>query len=194
MSKKADIKKITITIENCKKCDLYKTRINPVVGYGSIDANILFIGEAPGRNEDLQGKPFVGKAGAILDEMIQSIGLNRDEVFIANIIKCRPPKNRNPLNNEIKACTEYLDKQIKIIKPKIIVPLGNFASKYIFKKFNLKYDKISKIHGNIFQPNTIFGVIKIIPSYHPAAATYNPNIKDILIKDFELIKNSFKYF
>ena len=193
MSKKADMKKISIKIENCKKCDLYKTRINPVIGDGSIDANIFFIGEAPGRNEDLQGKTFVGKAGVILDEMIQLIGLKRDEVFIANIIKCRPPKNRNPLIKEIKACAEHLDKQIKSIKPKIIVPLGNIATNYIFKKFNLKYDKISNIHGHIFQLNTKFGVIKIIPSYHPAAATYNPSIKDILIKDFKLINNSFKY-
>ena len=193
MSKKTDMKKISIAIKNCKKCELYKSRINPVVGDGSTDADMLFIGEAPGRKEDLQGKPFVGKAGTILDELIKSIGLRRNEVFIANIIKCRPPNNRNPLINEIKACTEHLDRQINTIKPKIIVTLGNFASKYIFNKFNLKYDKISNIHGNIFHINSKDGVIKIIPSYHPAAATYNPNLKNILIKDFKLIKNSIKH-
>ena len=182
------MKKITISVENCKKCNLYKTRNKPVVGNGSLDAKILFIGEAPGYNEDLQGKPFVGKAGEILDELLESIGLQRDEVYIANILKCHPTRNRNPLKNEIEACTEHLDKQIKIIQPKIIVPLGNFASSFIFEKFGLKYDKISNIHGKIFQTNTVFGKLTIIPLYHPAVATYNPNTKNILLDDFKVIK------
>ena len=190
MSKKEDMKKIVILVENCKKCNLYKTRNKPVVGNGSLDCKILFIGEAPGRNEDLQGKPFVGKAGEILDELLKSIGLQRSEIFISNILKCRPPYNRNPLKSEIEVCSEHLDKQIKIIQPKIIAPLGNFASSFIFDKFGLRHDKISNIHGKVFQTNTVFGNITIIPLYHPAVVTYNPNTKNILLEDFRVIKRT----
>jgi DNA polymerase len=188
MSKKEVFEKITIYIGKCKKCNLYKTSKRPVIGNGSYDAKILFIGESPGFNEDLQGKPFVGKAGVILNELLESIGLKRNEVYIANILKCRPPNNRNPLKNEILACTEYLDKQINIIQPKIVVPLGNFASSFIFRKFNLTYDKISNIHGKIFKTKTVFSNIKIIPLFHPAVAIYNPKMKQTLIEDFKKLK------
>ena len=190
MSKEEGIKKLMLSVENCRKCDLWKTRKKPVFGEGSIDTDILFIGEAPGYNEDLQGRPFVGKAGKILDELLESIGLHRSDIYIANILKCRPPYNRNPLKTEIDACTEHLDKQIELIQPKIIVPLGNFACSYIFEKFGLKYDKISNVHGKIFQINTIFGNVKIIPMYHPAVATYNPNTKSTLLADFKIIKKA----
>lgn len=189
MSKKEDMEMIVVSVDNCKKCNLYKTRNKPVFGDGSVVTKILFIGEAPGHNEDLQGKPFVGKAGKILDELLGSIGLHRREIYIANILKCRAPNNRNPLQNEIKACKEYLERQIEIIKPEIIVLLGNFASAYIFEKFGLKYDKISSVHGKIFQVNTAFGNIKIIPLYHPAVATYNPRTKQTLLEDFKILKN-----
>ena len=190
MSKEEDIKKLMLSVENCRKCDLWETRKKPVFGEGSIDTDILFVGEAPGYNEDLQGRPFVGKAGKILDEILESIGLHRSDIYIANILKCRPPNNRNPLKTEIDACTEHLDKQIEIIQPKIIVPLGNFACSYIFEKFGLKYDKISNVHGKLFQINTIFGNVKIIPMYHPAVATYNPNTKNTLLADFKIIKKT----
>jgi DNA polymerase len=192
MSKKDDMKHITSFVENCRKCSLWKTRKKPVVGEGSIDADILFVGEAPGYNEDIQGRPFVGKAGKILDKLLESIGLKRNDVYVANILKCRPPDNRNPLKTEIAVCTEYLDKQIEIIQPRIIIPLGNFANSYIFEKFGLKYDKISNIHGKIFQINTLFGDVKIIPMYHPAVATYNLEAKNILLDDFKVIKNTIK--
>ena len=188
MSKEEDMGKITGAVENCRKCNLWKTRKNPVIGDGSLDSEILFVGEAPGYNEDLQGCPFVGKAGKILDELLESVGLQRGDVYIANILKCRPPDNRNPLKTEIESCTEYLNKQIEIIQPKIILPLGNFACSYIFEKFSLKYDKISNVHGKVFQMNTLMGNIKIIPLYHPAVATYNPNTKNTLLEDFKIIK------
>jgi len=190
MSKKQEMKNIADLVKNCKKCDLWKTRTKPVIGEGSEDANIIFIGEAPGYNEDRQGLPFVGKAGGILDQSLDSIGLQRQDVYIANILKCRPPKNRNPLKSEVDLCTGYLNKQIELIQPEVIIPLGNFATSYIFEKFGLKYDKISNVHGRIFQVNTIFGNIKIIPMYHPAVATYNPNTKDILIEDFKSIQTT----
>ena len=190
MSKKQEMEKIVYLVENCKKCDLWKTRNKPVIGDGSENANIFFVGEAPGYNEDIQGIPFVGKAGKILEQLLDSIELKRRDVYIANILKCRPAKNRNPFKNEIKNCTVYLNKQIKIIQPKIIIPLGNFASSFIFKKYGLKFDKINNVHGKIFQVNTVFGDIKIIPMYHPAVATYNPNTKDTLIEDFKSIQTS----
>ena len=188
MEKQELMSKIKESVEKCKKCELSKTRKNPVIGDGSLDSEILFIGEAPGYNEDLQGRPFVGRAGKILDNLLESVGLNRDSVYIANILKCRPPNNRNPQKNEINLCIEYLNKQIEIIQPKIIMPLGSFACSYIFEKYGIKYDKISKIHGKLFQKNTLLGKLRIIPMYHPAVATYNPNIKNQLIKDFSIIK------
>ena len=190
MSKKQEMEKIVYLVENCKKCDLWKTRNKPVIGDGSENANILFVGEAPGYNEDIQGIPFVGKAGKILEQLLDSIELKRRDVYIANILKCRPAKNRNPFKNEIKNRTVYLNKQIKIIQPKIIIPLGNFASSFIFKKYGLKFDKINNVHGKIFQVNTVLGDIKIIPMYHPAVSIYNPNTKDTLTEDFKNIQTS----
>jgi DNA polymerase len=183
-----EIDKIFNLVNECKKCDLWENRTNPVVGDGSYSADVLFIGEAPGFNEDKQGKPFVGRAGKILDELLNTIGLNRKDVFIANILKCRPPSNRNPQKDEIESCTEYLDMQISLINPMVIVPLGNFAGSYIFDKYNLKNDKISNVHGKSYKVNTLFGSIIIFPVFHPAIATYNHNKKSILEKDFLKLK------
>lgn len=188
MTKSKEIEKIKNSIKKCRKCNLFKTRKKPVFGYGSKNADILFIGEAPGYNEDIQGLPFVGRAGKLLNELLESINLKREDVFISNIIKCRPPNNRNPLKSEISQCKDYLEEQIDIIKPKIIVPLGNFASLFVFKKYGLKIDKISKIHGKVFNTNKSFKNLKIIPLFHPAVAIYNPNKKSILINDFKILK------
>jgi DNA polymerase len=177
-------------ISNCKKCDLHKTRTNPVIGEGSPDAGIMFIGEAPGFNEDKQGKPFVGQAGKVFDELLNSINLKREKIYITNILKCRPPNNRNPTQEEIKICSPYLNKQIDIIKPKTICCLGNFATGFIMKKYNLNkgLQGISKIHGKVFNASTLIGIIRIVPLYHPAVATYNANMLKILKKDFEKLK------
>lgn len=176
-------------VKDCKKCDLFKIRTNPVVGDGTYSSDVLFIGEAPGFNEDKEGKPFVGRAGKILDELLNTIGLNRNDIYIANILKCRPPNNRNPQKNEIKKCTEYLDMQISIINPKIIVPLGNFACSYIFEKYGLNHEKISNVHGKSFTVNTLYKSIIVFPIFHPAVVTYNPNKKSILEKDFLKLKD-----
>ena len=190
MSKKDDIEHIFNIVNKCKKCDLHITRKNTVFGEGNLNSSIMFIGEAPGKNEDLSGRPFVGRAGKIFDMLLNSIGLRRNDVYISNVIKCRPPKNRNPLKIEIKMCYEYIDKQIEIIRPKVIVPLGRYAISYIFKKFDLKIDNINKIHGKIFFTNSSFGYIKIIPIYHPAAAIYNKKVKNLLVIDFESINKN----
>lgn len=176
-------------IKRCKKCSLWHTRINAVPGEGSARAKIMLVGEAAGRNEDLQGRPFVGAAGKILDRLLQSIKLKRKNIFISNILHCRPPRNRNPRATEIKACTPYLSKQIQILKPKIICSLGNFATAYILKKFGLKAKAevrgISKLHGKVFKAKNM----KIIPLYHPAAAVYNPHMFKTLLQDFRVLKN-----
>lgn len=192
MNKTEEMETISKQIQTCTSCDLSKTRTNAVVGDGSIHTNILFIGEAPGYNEDKQGKPFVGRAGKILDDLLQHIQLKREEVYIANILKCRPPKNRNPNKNEIQECTQYLDKQFEIIQPKILVLLGNFSYTYIFEKFGITKDKISTDHGKIFTKQTLYGDIYLIPMYHPAVATYNPNKIDILKKDFEELQSIYE--
>jgi DNA polymerase len=185
----SEINHIRQQIENCKNCPLWKTRLNPVAGEGMVTAKVMLIGEAPGKNEDIQGRPFVGRAGKLLDELIQSICKERKEIFITNIVKCRPPKNRNPLKSEIKTCTNYLDKQIKLIHPQIIVPLGNFATSYILKKFGISEGKIGMIHGRTYQMKNNSTDSNIIPMYHPAAAIYNPNLKETLEKDFKKIRN-----
>ncbi|MEA2076359.1 MAG: uracil-DNA glycosylase [Euryarchaeota archaeon] len=189
MRREEELERIEQSIKACKRCELWKTRTNPVVGAGSLSARILFVGEAPGYYEDLKGEPFVGKAGKVLDELLASIGLQRNDVYIANVLKCRPPENRNPATDEIRACTPYLDAQLEIIQPEIIATLGNFSLSYIFDKFGLhsKKDKISKIHGKVITVSTIAGVVKIVPLYHPAVATYNPNMMETLKKDFKVL-------
>ena len=182
-----EIKQLAQDVAGCKKCDLCKTRKNPVVGNGSLNASVMFIGEAPGYHEDMQGVPFVGRAGKIFDELLHSIGLQREEVYVCNILKCRPSDNRNPFDSEIKACTPYLDRQITAIKPKIIGTLGNFATSYVLEKFGLQAEKIGEIHGKTFHIRNLLFESRIIPLYHPAAATYNPNMKSILLDDFKTI-------
>ncbi|MEX0569022.1 MAG: uracil-DNA glycosylase family protein [Candidatus Njordarchaeota archaeon] len=175
-------------IINCKKCNLWKTRNNPVIGEGSRTAHVLFIGEAPGYWEDVKGRPFVGKAGKILDELLKSIDIDREKVYIANVLKCRPSGNRNPSQTEIESCVPYLDRQIEMINPKIIVTLGNFALLYIAGKFGLKQENIGRIHGKTFKIKTLFGDMTVVPLYHPAAAVYNPSLKKTLLEDIGVVK------
>ncbi len=172
-------------VRNCRRCKLWRTRKNPVIGSGDINADIMLIGEAPGRNEDIEGIPFVGAAGEILDELLSSINLNREKVYIANILKCRPPGNRDPSREEIDACTPHLDRQIELIKPKIVVTLGNFATRYTLEKFGFKPESIGRIHGKIFDVKDRNS--KIVPVYHPASALYNPGIKGLMLDDFRVI-------
>ncbi len=188
MDDKINIKNLNKFIKSCDKCDLWKSKTNYVVGNGSENSDIFFIGEAPGYNEDLKGIPFIGKAGKILDYLLHSIEIDRGEVYITNILKCRPPKNRNPMQKEIELCTKYLDKEIELIKPIIISTLGNFSSNFIFNKFKLDFDKISNIHGKIFPINSVNGKLYLIPQYHPAVAVYNSNNINILKEDFKNIK------
>lgn len=159
----------------CTKCDLQYSRKNGVPGEGPVDANIMFIGEGPGFHENEQGLPFVGAAGRYLDELLAGIKLKREEVFIGNVVKCRPPGNRDPLPEELKACSSYLDRQIQAINPKVIVTLGRFS----LGKF-LPNAKISDVHG---QAMWVRGRL-ILPMYHPAAALHQPSLKSVVEDDF----------
>ena len=175
----------------CQKCALAATRINVVFGEGNVSSSLLFIGEAPGATEDETGKPFCGRAGKVLDELLAKVGMKRDDIYIANILKCRPPGNRNPKDEEISACNDNLDQQIGLIKPKVIGCLGNFSTKWVMEKFGLgnKVQGISKIHGQVFIAPIAHGSIKIVPLYHPAVVVYNANTFSALEKDFKMLKN-----
>lgn len=191
------LQKIKDEVVNLKRSPLYKERIKnrvfPVFGEGSDRSKIVFVGEAPGRNEAKTGRPFCGAAGRILDELLASVKMNRKDVYITNIVKDRPPFNRDPLPEEIEIYGPFLDRQIEIIQPKIIATLGRFSMSYIMKKLGLESElkSISQMHGKVFEAVNLSSKIKIIPLYHPAVAIYNRTTKDTLIKDFQVLK-SFK--
>lgn len=174
-------------IVTCSRCRLYDARIKAVPGEGPVPSHLFFIGEAPGRNEDLSGRPFVGRAGAVLNELLSSIGLSRNRVFITSIVKCRPPGNRIPKKDEIEACSGYLDRQIELLSPGIIIPMGQLASGQVFLHFGMPQESIGRIHGRVFQSETTRGHRVIIPVYHPAAMTHNPPIKNAVFNDFNVI-------
>lgn len=176
-SEKAQTLSIVEGVANeCRRCELCEGRTHVVFGDGSPDARVLIVGEAPGKNEDLQGKPFVGAAGKYLDELLGIAGLKREDVYIANVLKCRPPGNRNPKPEEIQACADYLREQTRIISPEYIVTLGNFATKFI-----LRTDTgITRLRGTLQRA----GRFKVFPVFHPAAAIYDRTKQPVLEDDF----------
>jgi uracil-DNA glycosylase len=176
-------------IRICRNCGLWKDANNPVPGEGSLDASVMLIGEAPGEREDLTGRPFVGRAGALLDKLLAGIGLARSEVFIANVVKHRPPGNRDPTGEEIRACSPYLYEQISIIEPDIIVPLGRHATEFVLSHVPGSFGKITDIRGRIIQADIFGHDVRIIPTIHPAAALYNPAYREGLLEDFQTIQN-----
>jgi len=177
---------------SCTKCPLSKTRNNVVFGKGNENADILFIGEAPGAKEDEIGLPFVGRAGKELDKLLHQINLSVEKVYIANILKCRPPKNRDPDKEEIKICTKYLVEQIKIIKPKIIATLGNYSTKFVLSGFDSenmkKIEGIKELHGNPIEIKIKKENFTVIPIYHPSAMMYRPSLREEFEKDFQKMK------
>jgi uracil-DNA glycosylase family 4 len=163
----------------------------PVIGEGSHDARIMFVGEAPGRNEAKTGRPFCGAAGKVLDTLLLHAGIERTSVYITNIVKDRPPENRDPTPQEIEVYGPFLDRQIEIIQPRVICALGRYAMGYIMKKFDLdsKLEPISTAHGKDYGGRASYGDIDIVILYHPCVAVYNPNTIDNLKKDIEVLKN-----
>jgi uracil-DNA glycosylase family 4 len=180
------------------KADLHlkETANNLVFGHGSCHASVFFIGEAPGKNEDLQGLPFIGSAGKILNQLLESISLERADAYITSILKYRPPNNRNPSLKEIISHTPYLIEQIRIIKPKVIVPLGNFATRFVMSGFNVeemsKIAAISKLRGSIKEMAFEDIKFKVIALYHPAAVLYNSSLRKTLEKDFKILDKVLK--
>ncbi|MEX0933876.1 MAG: uracil-DNA glycosylase [Candidatus Paceibacterota bacterium] len=176
---------------NLTESPLYKERVNnkvfPVIGEGSHDAKIMFIGEAPGRNEAATGRPFCGASGKILDELLADVNLVRESVYITNIVKDRPPQNRDPSLNEIELYAPFLDRQIEIIEPQVIATLGRYAMEYVMRRYSLLDDSapISINHGKVFETKMNYGSVKVIPLYHPAVAIYNNKTKETLFEDFK---------
>lgn len=194
MDKTELMKQIKDEVVNFTKSPLYAERVRnkvfPVIGEGSHDAKIMFIGEAPGKNEAEQGRPFCGASGGVLDKLLATVGLERKEVYITNVVKDRPTNNRDPLKSEIDLYSPFLWRQINIIKPEVICTLGRFAMSFVMTKFGLKdqITSISKMHGMRFTANCEYGKVDILPLYHPAVALYNANEFPRLQQDFEALK------
>lgn len=198
------LRNIRNDIVQCTQCSLYKVRKNPVVGSGNHNADIVFVGEAPGEEEDKKAVPFIGAAGRVLDKLLASIDLSRDDVYISNVLKCRPPDNADPTEDQKKECISYLTRQIEAIRPKVIVCLGNHATKSVLEIFGAidKVQPISKIHGELIEPDDLFtstsmaigdmvmAGIKIMPLYHPAAMLHNPPLSQVLRRDFKKLKKA----
>jgi len=177
------LEKIRSNVLACQKCGLCKGRINAVPGEGNPNADVMFIGEGPGKSEDEKGVPFVGAAGKFLDELLAEIGMKRSDVFITNVVKCRPPENRDPQDDEIAVCWPYLEEQIKLIKPKLIITLGRHAMNRFLPDL-----KISQVHGQAKRFKGVGNDKQVyFPMYHPAVALYNGSYREILKEDMRKI-------
>jgi len=174
------LKVVAAEASGCTKCRLHEGRTQVVFGVGSPDAELVFVGEAPGRNEDLQGEPFVGDAGQLLDKMIVAMGLRRPQVYICNIIKCRPPSNRQPLPDEIEKCEPYLLEQLGILSPKVIVALGSYAAQTLLRTS----DGITRLRGKFFR----YHDIELMPTFHPAYLLRNPSAKRTVWEDLQKVQ------
>ena len=188
MNKPRAMENLKNDIRKCSRCELCKYSTNQIMGKGNFRSKIVFVGEAPGKEEDIRGEPFVGSAGKLLNQVLEKAGFSRKNVYVTNLVRCRPPKNRKPLKSELNACSNYLERELDIIKPKIIAPLGNTALYVIMRKYGLKPSKIGEVHGRIFEREAVWGNIVILPLYHPAAALYNKNLLELIEKDFGKLK------
>jgi len=169
------LKEVAAEVSVCTRCELHFSRKLAVPGEGPVNAELMFIGEGPGFHENEQGRPFVGAAGSFLEELLAGIGLRREQVYITNVVKCRPPANRDPQLEELQACSEYLERQVQAINPKLIVTLGRFSMARFLPKA-----KISEIHGQAVQ---VHGRL-VVPMYHPAAALHQPSLRNTVVSDF----------
>ncbi len=191
-NKTESLKKLEGQTHTCTQCGLAPTRTQVVPGEGSATAEVMFIGEGPGKNEDEQGRPFVGAAGKLLDELMASINLKREDVYIANVVKCRPPNNRDPLPEEVAACWPWLEKQIFLIKPKLIIPLGRHSLMRFLPNARISADHGQAKRKPIKSTSPDLATedplrIVFFPCYHPAAALYNGSLREVLLKDFRKI-------
>jgi DNA polymerase len=187
LSVEEPLEAIAAEIMFCPRCRLSETRKKTVPGEGSVQSKVMLVGEGPGRNEDLKGKPFVGQSGKFLDTLLTEAGLTRNEVFICNVVRCRPPEDRDPFPDEIDECTPYLNRQIALIKPKIIVSLGKHSTLCMLSKADLRLDSITEARGKFYEMKLWGMRMMIFPAFHPAAALHNGEHKNRLIEDFRLL-------
>jgi uracil-DNA glycosylase family 4 len=183
--KKTRFDELTRDVGSCQACGLCSEVKNRVMGEGSFDSRVIFVGEAPGRREDNTGRPFVGSAGKLLDRLLAKAHLNRVDVFITNVVRCRPPGNRRPKRKEVESCSGHLKKLLEIIQPEVIAPMGNSAIEHIFEMFGLEDGVIGDVHGKAYRVKVAWGGITLYSLYHPAAAIYNRNLLGELERDME---------
>lgn len=183
-----ELERLAEAIRRCRRCPLHRTRHRAVPGEGPHDAAIFFIGEGPGRAEDREGRPFVGRAGKLLDELLSGIGLERARVFVGNVVKCRPidalGRDRRPTEEEVRACSPYLDEQLALIRPKVICALGDTATRYALQRHGLPASRISELHGRPLR----VGDRLLLPMYHPSAALYRARLRASMREDFERLR------
>jgi len=179
------MKELQARVQSCKKCNLHISRERPVFGSGDLNSDIVIIGEAPGEQEDIQGMPFVGRSGEFLNQRILEIGLRREHVYICNIIKCRPPKNRDPSTEEVTLCSDYLIEQLNILKPKVIITLGKFSGQFVTGQHQIP---ISRLRGCWFEYNGI----SVMPTFHPAYCLRNSQSTHYVKEDFKAVIDRIK--
>jgi len=181
------IQELNAEIKRCNKCRLSETRINALCGEGDLNAKLMIVAQAPGENEDGEGIMFIGPSGKVLDELLRISDIDREELYMTNLVKCMLPKYRKPKQDEIDMCSGYLDSEIELINPEILAPLGHYATIYLFKKYNLLLPskrEFYTVYGKLFLTNSR----KILPLQHPAAVLRNPDIKDVLVKNYHKLK------
>ncbi len=189
-----ELKQVKQAVQGLKESPLYAYRVKNnykvVFGEGNVNAPVMFIGEAPGKNEAQAGRPFVGAAGRVLNNLLESTGLKREDVYITNVVKDRPPQNRDPNAEEVATYAPFLKQQIEIIRPRVIVTLGRFAMEFILSYFNLpgQGKKIGDLHGKLLEGQTDYGQVEVLPLYHPAAGFYNDEVKKALQEDIQALK------
>lgn len=194
MSKAARLSALEDEVRELEDTPLYEYReengYHVVFGEGDPDAEIVFVGEAPGREEARTGRPFVGRAGQVLDDLLKSVGLERDDVYITNVVKDRPPGNRDPRVGEIEAYAPYLSRQLAIIEPEVIATLGRFAMNFFLERFGLSQQgqRIGELHGEALKAEAAYGQVTLVPLYHPAAGFYNPDLRDVMAEDFRVLE------
>ena len=185
--KKRSIKKLNREIKDCRDCGLYRTRKNAVCGEGNLNAKLMLVAQAPGKKEDEAGRMFIGSSGKVLDELLSAAGVKREEIYMTNLIKCMLPKYRRPKPDEIAACSKYLDREIEIVNPEVLVPLGYYPTRYLFEKYSISLppgSEFASICGKLF----LAGDRKILPLEHPASLLYDDSIKDRVVKHYRKLK------
>jgi DNA polymerase len=183
--RKIRMNNVADAVRVCERCRLHEGRLNAVPGEGDLDSKVVLVGEAPGRKEDESGRPFVGSAGKLLDAAFERVGLTRSQVYISNIVKCRPPGNRRPRSDEVATCTRFIDEQLRILTPLVVAPMGNSALRQVFGLFGLGRAVIGEVHGKPLNVFFSWGEGVVFPLYHPAAILYNRGLESELHADLE---------